>query len=508
MIGSPATSSPPEPATTRAERRHADGDDRARRIDETLTRMTAAHAGVTLGESHTPRAARRTRIPRRIPVGRLLVAAVALVVFGTTAFQYVGKARLEAAVSSVEALDPDSGAIVDVAGQAGDENVLIIGHDPAGTSTGGPRADTVLIAHAPADGGDVVGIAVPRDLEVNRPPCRRYDPIGRTYLDETVPAQARTPLISAFDLGGPLCATRVVQQLTGLAVTQFVGLDLGVVGSLVDAVGGVDVCVEQPVVDGLLGAVAPGAGRTTFDGRTAVDLLRARTVDGDASGGRGGLERQQRVLAAVVDKVLSREVLLDAGRVGALGPALGGALVADGTDLDRILATADSLRSFAAPGVTFTTVPVADGTSGQGNTVARDADANALFAALRASEPLPEQAILAAAGGLAPADVTVQILNASDRQGLAAEVGETLGALGFGVGEVGNADAPTPQTVIRFSPDRAAAADLLAETVPSATTAPDPGASGVLQLVLGQSFDGVIRAATTTGSAAPAATCA
>ncbi|WP_300012168.1 LCP family protein [Pseudonocardia sp.] len=467
--------------------------------------MTAAHAGVTLGEpatEHDPPA--RSAPWRRIPAGRLLLAVLALALFGTTAFQYVGKARLDDALSSVEALDRDYGAIVDAAEQAGDENVLIVGHDPAGTATGGPRADTVLIAHVPADGGDVVGIAVPRDLEVNRPPCRRYDPSSRTYLDETVPAQARTPLISAFDVGGPQCATRVVQQLTGLAVTQFVGLDLAGIGGLVDTVGGVDVCVEQPVIDGLLGAVVPGAGHTTLDGRRAVDLVRARTVEGDPGGGRGALERQQRVLAAVVDKVLSREVLLDAGRVGSIGAVIGGALTADGTDLDRILATAGALRSFAAEGVTFTTVPIAEGTSGQGNTLLRDADANALFAALRDGEPVPEQAVLAAAGGLAPSDVTVQVLNASDRQGMAAEVGDTLGTLGFGVGEVGNAENPTDQTVIRFSPDRAAAADLLAETVPSARSAPDPGASGVLQLVLGRSFDGVIRAATTAGPAPPA----
>lgn len=469
--------------------------------------MTAAHAGVTLGE---PRTRRAVRVRRQIPVGRLLIAAVALLVFGTTAFQYIGKARLDAAVSSVEALDPDSGAIVDAADQAGDENVLIVGYDPDAATAGGPRTDTVLIAHVPAGGGEVVGVGVPHDLEVNRPPCRRYDPVSRTYLDDTVPAQARTPLISAFDLGGPQCATRVVQQLTGLAVTQFVGMDLDGIGPLVDAVDGVDVCVEQPVVDGLLGAVVPGAGRTTLDGRRAVDLVQARTVEGDPGGGYGVLERQQRVLAAVVDKVLSREVLLDAGRIGSLGPVLGGALTADGTDLDRVLATARALRSFAADGVTFTTVPVADGVSGLGNAVARDAEATALFAALRAGEPLPEQTVLAAAGGLAPADVTVQILNAADRQGLAAEVAGTLGTLGFGIGEVGNAETPADRTVIRFSPDRSAAAALLAETVPSATAEPDPGASGVLQLVLGRSFDGVIRAATTdpaTGPAAPAATC-
>jgi hypothetical protein len=48
--------------------------------------------------------------------------------------------------------------------------------------------------------------------------------------------------------------------------------------------------------------------------------------------------------------------------------------------------------------------------------------------------------------------------------------------------------------VVRFSPDRAAAADLVARTVPAAVLRPDPEAGGVLQLVLGRSFDGTVRA--------------
>jgi hypothetical protein len=72
-------------------------------------------------------------------------------------------------------------------------------------------------------------------------------------------------------------------------------------------------------------------------------------------------------------------------------------------------------------------------------------------------------------------------------------VGGALGALGFGVGEIGNAEVATNDTIIKFSPDQAAGAALLASSVPSATSVPDPGSTGVLQLVLGRSFDGVVQ---------------
>jgi hypothetical protein len=88
----------------------------------------------------------------------------------------------------------------------------------------------------------------------------------------------------------------------------------------------------------------------------------------------------------------------------------------------------------------------------------------------------------------------VEVVNASTRSGLAGEVSETLSSLGFDVGEPSSADQPTTETVIRFSPDQAAAAEVLRATVPSATEVPDPGSTGVLQLVLGRSFDDVVRA--------------
>jgi len=140
-------------------------------------------------------------------------------------------------------------------------------------------------------------------------------------------------------------------------------------------------------------------------------------------------------------------------------------------------------------------VPTSD-RNNRGNLVLRDTAAADLFAAVRTDAPLPAEATDPGAGdtGPAPSEVTVEVVNASDRSGLAGEVGETLRSLGFEVGEVSSAEQPTSETVIRFSPDQAAAAELLATTVPSAESVPDPGATGVLHLVLGRSFDDVVRA--------------
>jgi hypothetical protein len=275
----------------------------------------------------------------------------------------------------------------------------------------------------------------------------------------------------------------------------------------VDALEGVEVCVDRPVVDALLGPVVPVAGPVALDGLRARDLVAARAVAGDG-GEREVQERRARLLVAVLGDVLSPDVLLDPAGTGAVADALGGLLSVDAADLDRVLATGLALRGSAD--VTWTTVPTGPGPAGQGGAVLREAEAADLFAALRAGTPVPGPAVPAATGAPAPAEVGVEVLNASGRPGLAAEVGGTLGDLGFTVTGVGNAD-PTDATVIRSSPDRAAAAQVLAAAVPSAVDAPDPDGTGVLQLVLGRGFDDIVRApvaATTTAAPAVPDACA
>jgi LCP family protein required for cell wall assembly len=352
----------------------------------------------------------------------------------------------------------------------------------------------VVVAHVPAGGGPIVALSVPHNLEINRPACDQWDAATASYTDESARPEANTQLITALDLGGPRCITRAVQQLTGLAITQYVGLDLGAVEGLSAAMQGVDVCVPTPVVDGALGTIVaePGTGR--LEGVRAADFVRALDVAGDQASEVGRIDRQQEFLNAVLDRTLDERSLLDLGRMTQLRPALREALLVDGGELDDVLALSRSLRQLDGPGVVFAVAPTTGGTDGIGNAVLRDADAAAVFSAVREDRDLPEEAEpLEAVTGPVPAELRVQLLNASDVPGRAEQVGGALGALGFGVGEVGNADVGTNDTIIKFSPDQAAGAALLASSVPSATSVPDPGSTGVLQLVLGRSFDDVIQ---------------
>jgi hypothetical protein len=258
------------------------------------------------------------------------------------------------------------------------------------------------------------------------------------------------------------------------------------------------------VLDSVLGPVVATAGTDAFNGARAATLVRAADVRGEPAGGAALVQRQQRVLAAALERALSPTALLHPGRVGRLLPALGTAVVSTGTGV------ADLLALSSAPGE-VRAVPTEPQENSRGNIEMRETEAQALFTAVRTDAPLPARDE-AAATASAPADVTADVLNASGRDGLAAEVAGTLGDLGFRTAEVRNAGQPALDTVVRFSPDRAEQAQLLAAAVPSANPVPDPGTTGVLQLVLGRSFDGTVRAATApeapdAAPAAPAATC-
>jgi hypothetical protein len=286
---------------------------------------------------------------------------------------------------------------------------------------------------------------------------------------------------------------------------------------MTDAVGGAEVCVPRPVLDGVLGPVVPDAGPNRLAGVRVADFVQAGDVEGEPSAEYGRIERQQQVLAAVLDSAVSGTALLDVGRLSALRPALADAVLTDGAGIDQVLALAMTLRRLDSDGVRYAAVPTGERNS-RGNAVLRDTDAAALFAAVRGDQPLPAEATDPGDGtaGPTPSEVSVEVVNASTRSGLAGEVSETLSSLGFNVGEPSSADQPTSETVIRFSPDQAAAAEVLRATVPSATEVPDPGSTGVLQLVLGRSFDDVVRAPsepialaapTTEASPEPAVTC-
>ena len=187
------------------------------------------------------------------------------------------------------------------------ETWLIAGSDSrSGTSmegdgVEGARTDSIMVLNK-APNGQVSLVSLPRD----------------TYVD--IPGYGGDKINSAYTWGGAPLLVTTVEDLTGLSVDHYVEVGMNGVGAMVDAVGGVEVCLDYDVKDpdsGLVWDTSKGTCQTV-DGTTALAYSRMRKSDPTGDIGRAG--RQRAVISAVVSQAVStltsfsrQDALVDAG---------------------------------------------------------------------------------------------------------------------------------------------------------------------------------------------------
>jgi LCP family protein required for cell wall assembly len=480
--------------------------------------------------------------PRRKPArklalaGRITSAALALILLLATGYAWK-VTNVDGQIRQVDALDPNSSAIADAPAQLGDENFLMVGSDTregADAEDGvgnadavpGARSDTIMVAHIPKDRKRVVMVSFPRDLEIQRPECDRYDAkTGKYSTDKSKPA-ANQKINTAFQVGGPKCVTKVIQTLTGLRINHFVGIDFNGFKDMVQAVQGVEVCVERPMYDTELKTwiVQTPGQNVKLEGDAALNFVRARHVQdspaknakGDPTSDYGRIKRQQRFLSSLLRKAMSGQVLLDPGKLSDFINAFGKATFGDGIGTQDLITLGRSLQNVGAGKVTFITVPTVGESNKRGNEELREKDNKNLFTAIINEQTLPgEQAeqtpqgqaqnkppdSLKAPDPVDPKNVKVQVLNAGAGDGKANPAANALRSQGFQIMRTDNSSEKLPKSVVRYG-SAEAAAQLVASTVAGATVQKDDSVGGAVILLLGQDYNGKITQAK-AGTTAP-----
>ena len=237
------------------------------------------------------------------------------------------------------------------------QNILLIGSDSRsgagnkkyGRDSGTERSDTTILLHLSANRRSATAMSLPRDLMVDVPSCRRPDGT------RTEPMFAMFNY--AFQVGGSACTIRTVEKLTNIRVDHHMVVDFHGFKDMVDAVDGVEVCLKEPIDDKDAGLRLP-AGKVTLDGEQALGYVRARKSLGDGSD-TDRMERQQRFLGALVNKVQSNDVLLNPVK---LYPVLDAATSSLTTDPDLaslrgLYELVRGLRDIPTEHVQFLTVP-------------------------------------------------------------------------------------------------------------------------------------------------------
>src|SRR5689334_20596060 len=195
-----------------------------------------------------------------------------------------------------------------------------------------------MLLHVPSGGGPTVLVSVPRDSYVS------------------VPGHGKNKINAAYAIGGPQLLVRTVEQATGLRVDEYVETGLGGYANLVDAIGGVTVCVKHAMNDKDAHInLKPGCQQ--MDGKTALGYARSRKAD--ARGDLARVEHQRQVLAAIAGKTLSPSVVLLPWRAFPAAKAGGQALTVDsGTSPVGVTSFILAMRSVSGGDGLSLTVPV------------------------------------------------------------------------------------------------------------------------------------------------------
>ncbi|WP_299053390.1 LCP family protein [uncultured Nocardioides sp.] len=193
-------------------------------------------------------------------------------------------------------------------GPDGPLNILVLGSDARdgegndidGLTGEGARADTTILLHVSEDREDVYGVSLPRDAVIDRPDCVDDD-------GNDVPGEEDQLFNTAYAVAGPGCVQQTVEQLTGIYIDHYVVVDFDGFGDMVEAVGGVEVCVPVEVADEDK-QIFLDAGTQTLDRDQALDYVRERYVLSPNSD-IGRMKRQQAFVASLINKVSSRDIL-------------------------------------------------------------------------------------------------------------------------------------------------------------------------------------------------------
>jgi LCP family protein required for cell wall assembly len=230
-------------------------------------------------------------------------------------------ARYDDTVTKERLLDPSARQDQDEGRVSGPLNYLLIGSDQrAKNPDAGERADTIMIAHIPADLDRAYLISIPRDLMVPIPPHPQSGYAGGT-----------DKINAAFQFGhggqgGTQLISATLTRLTGIrfdgaAIINFAGFR-----KVIDLVGGVEMCLDTEVRSIHTGAVY-AAGCQQMNGKEALDLARQRygLPEGDFDRQR----HQQQLLRALLDKISKTNLLADPLKADQILREVGSALTLD-----------------------------------------------------------------------------------------------------------------------------------------------------------------------------------
>jgi len=328
-----------------------------------------------------------TRQHRRAALRVIIVAelVIALLTGATVVFAYN---QVNGKIDQGASIKHDPKVVPPPKLATGAVNILILGTDTRACDgcgidgeAGGGGSDMTMLLHVANGRKSAYGISIPRDTLVDRPEC--------TADGKTIPAATDVIWNEALAIGGPTCTVAQVEALTGIYIADYLVVDFAGFKDMVDAVGGVDVCIPSDI-DDTEHNIHLDAGEQTLRGNAALAYVRQRSSTPNSDIGR--MKRQQAFLASILATVTSAQTLTRPDKVVDFASALADSITANPeiASVGKLSKFVLSLRNANLDKIRFVTAPTTDFPTDSpywGRLQLTDA-APALWAKVRKDQPL------------------------------------------------------------------------------------------------------------------------
>ncbi|MFD9304758.1 LCP family protein [Streptomyces sp. NPDC060048] len=443
------------------------------------------------GGGKRPTRSRRRRVLRRIAF------AMALLILGTAAAGYLYYRHLNANIRSGQRLSGDTGVAKGEADASGRRpiNILMLGSDsrdkPENLELGGgwdtvdspARADVQMLIHVSADRKNASVTSVPRDTIVEIPECT--DP--KTGKKSKA---IRATIDQSLGRGGAGCTLATWEKLTNVYIDHWMTIDFSGVVRMADAIGGVDVCVNQNVFDTSEPGSGTGgsglklkAGTTRVQGEQALQWLRTRHAFGSDM---GRAKAQHMYMNSMMRGLKGQNAFTDIPRLTSLAEAATKSLEVSEEigSVKKLLDLALALKDVPVNRITMTTIPLLEAPGDKNRLVVNTADAEKMWTMLRKDVAMdangdpaaPAESGQPSPGGSPsapatepskapqtdPAKIAVNVVNGTGVG--AAPVGKRATAVmgqlvskGFALAKADSTLTPEKTTVVRYATDAQAA---------------------------------------------------
>lgn len=240
----------------------------------------------------------------------------------------------------------------------GDGNAAIGGADPS--LAGNHQADTTIIVQISADRQSINMVSISRDTLVNVPSCNT--------TNGTIPAQSNIMFNSifaqAYRYGGDLasaasCTLNAVNSITGLSLQEFIVADFAGLSSMIDAIGGVDICIPFDMYDEYTG-LSLTTGMQHLNGTLATQYARTRHATNTDGSDIMRTTRQQYLLKTLIRQALQKNILTNIPQLYQLAKSAITALnMSSGlANINLLAGLAMSLRNLNTDNVFAQTAPI------------------------------------------------------------------------------------------------------------------------------------------------------